>query len=87
MANLNSYALDEGLKNDLVSAVKSFRDQKHSNLKPRFDELVSSLESGFISGTDAYQARYLRDTLTLGNPAHKEKFKDVLDYLEKFFGA
>ena len=85
MANKPAYALDEGLKNELVAAVKSFRDQKSPYLHPRFDEVANSLEKGFISGDDAYQARYLRDTLTLGNPEHKEKFKDVLDYLEKFF--
>lgn len=82
MSKALDLVLDEGTKEQLLAAVKRFKQTRQEALWPVFDELAGSLERG--ATLDAYMARYLRDTLTLGEKGN-DSFKPVLEKLDAIF--
>ncbi len=73
---------DEATKNSLLAVVERFGQTKADSLRPIFTELADSISKGEIS--DAYQARYMRDSLTLLE-GEEGKHTEFLELLEKTF--
>ncbi|MBI2521729.1 MAG: hypothetical protein HYV97_15040 [Bdellovibrio sp.] len=69
----------------LIELLETYKATKPVQLHARFVEIIEFLKKeNAVSGTDAYQARYIRDCLSF----HKEKaapLADVNEFIEKQF--
>jgi hypothetical protein len=82
MGKIVDLQFDEITRSKLVESVKKFKKTRNEMLWPVFEELIVALERG--AAIDAYMARYLRDTINLGEKGN-DSFKPIVEKLDALF--
>jgi len=81
----HSFKLSGPQQQLLVTILQSAMEQKSEYLRPRFLEVLERIQNkSEISGQDAYQARYLRDAMSLRQEG-KESLTDLETFLQNNF--